>query len=136
MARARTKVRPKAKARLRKGKEITTKVRMVEAKDKEVTKAGIKTATMSITTVGMEDGSESRGNSTCPQPGIEPSKFTCNFDSGGAQNQIHQQGKTVRLITEPNALVFDFTSSHERGGECSPSNQLWSLFIPSCNGFR
>ena len=37
--------------------------------------------------------------------------------SGGAENQIHQQGKTVRLITEPNALVFDFTSSHERGGE-------------------
>ena len=33
----------------------------------------------------------------------------------------------MRLITEPNALVFDFASSHERGGECSPSNQLWSL---------
>ena len=67
MARARAKVRPKAKARLRKAKETTTKVRarinlerMVEAKDKEVTngaKAGIKTATMSTTTVGMEDGS-------------------------------------------------------------------------------
>ena len=68
MAGARTKVRPKAKARLRKGKEITTKVRMVEAKDKEVTKAGIKTATMSIKLQQLEWRTGQQVEETQPAP--------------------------------------------------------------------